>query len=398
MASKNSNKNLYIDQEAIYTLSMLKEGILDPVTSLMDEQTAIEVDKTKLYKGKSFPFSFILAPSGKKNHEILGNIKKGETLNLIEVKSRKHYGTITVDGTFPIDPVQRVKNIFGTKSITNQGVKNALRRIGRIAVHGDYNLEFDKVRNIKEKIDSIKESKNIKNVKAIMMEANPLHRIHERVIRMSLERSELVVIFLLKPYKEDNLSYEIRENSLNFFIKNFLPMNSVIVVPLENTYIFSGNNEFILNAIVAKNFGCSQLTLGQNNNGLGLFYDDGHLKSIFDTLKGIDIEIDIKSEYIYCEMCKTIVSTKTCPHGQHHHIHYNSDAILELLENGILPPAILMRKEISALILNQLLPDRFKNLEKLFSNLLPVNAILQNHTEEEFYVKLMDLYQTTSLT
>jgi sulfate adenylyltransferase len=236
------------------------------------------------------------------------------------------------------------------------------------------------------------------DLEAIMMEANPLHRIHERVIRLNLENSDLVVIFLLKPFNEDNLSYEIRENSLNFFIKNFLPLNSVIVVPLENTYLFSGNNEFILNAIVAKNFGCNKLALSQNHSGLGVFYDDGSLKSIFDTLKGIDIDIEITSEYIYCEECKTIVSNKSCPHGQHHHIHYNSKALLELLENGILPPAILMRKEISALILSQLLPNRFDNLEKLFSNLLPVNSLLENHDEKEFYIKLMDLYQTTSLT
>jgi sulfate adenylyltransferase len=393
-----SNKQLYIDLEAIYSLALVQDGILAPVTSLMDEKTAKEVDEHKVYKNQTFPFSFILAPSGNKNYEVLSSVKKGEILDLVEVKSKRIYGHLTVDSVFKVDPKKRVKNIFGTSSSTNKSVQDTLKRVGKLAVCGDYTLDFDKVKNIKEKIEDIKKSKNINNVKAIMMEANPLHRIHERVIRLNLENSDLVVIFLLKPFNEDNLSYEIRENSLNFFIKNFLPLNSVIVVPLENTYLFSGNNEFILNAIVAKNFGCNKLALSQNHSGLGVFYDDGSLKSIFDTLKGIDIDIEITSEYIYCEECKTIVSNKSCPHGQHHHIHYNSKALLELLENGILPPAILMRKEISALILSQLLPNRFDNLEKLFSNLLPVNSLLENHDEKEFYIKLMDLYQTTSLT
>ncbi len=43
------------------------------------------------------------------------------------------------------------------------------------------------------------------------------------------------------------------------FIENFLPSNRVVVVPLENSYIFAGYNELVLDALVAKNFGCNRL-------------------------------------------------------------------------------------------------------------------------------------------
>jgi len=113
---------------------------------------------------------------------------------------------------------------------------------------------------------------------------------------------------------------------------------------------------------------------------------------------GIDIEIEIASEYVYCDKCRTLVSTNTCPHGQHHHISYKADSIRELLELGILPPAVLMRKELSSYILSKLYPNRFKNLEKLYYDVLPVGGLLQEHTEQDFYMELMKLYQTTSLT
>ena len=71
---------------------------------------------------------------------------------------------------------------------------------------------------------------------------------------------------------------------------------------------------------------------------------------------------------------------------------------MELLKLGLLPPAVLMRKEISAFILSQLFPKRFKNLEKLYYDLLPVPGLLEEHTEKDFYIELMKLYQTTSLT
>jgi sulfate adenylyltransferase len=113
---------------------------------------------------------------------------------------------------------------------------------------------------------------------------------------------------------------------------------------------------------------------------------------------GIDIEIKLESEYVYCDECTTLVSKTTCPHGQHHQISYHADSILELLEAGLLPPAVLIRKEISAFLLSKLLPNRFKNLEKLYYDLLPIEGLLKEHTEKDFYLELMKLYQTTSLT
>jgi sulfate adenylyltransferase len=88
----------------------------------------------------------------------------------------------------------------------------------------------------------------------------------------------------------------------------------------------------------------------------------------------------------------------SCPHGEHHHMHYNTEAILELFKNGLIPPAVLMRKEISAKVLSRLFPNRFQNLQKLHNQLMPSSGMLERVDEENFYIELLDLYQTTSLT
>jgi sulfate adenylyltransferase len=129
-----------------------------------------------------------------------------------------------------------------------------------------------------------------------------------------------------------------------------------------------------------------------------MYYDQNTNKSIIDRLTDLEIEVDVTSEYVYCNVCKTLVSTKTCPHGQHHHISYHSDPILELIKLGLLPPAVLMRKEIAAIILSRLFPDRFKNLQKLYYDIMPVTGLLEERSEKDFYVELMKLYQTTSLS
>jgi len=396
MTLLRKNKTLLIDKEAASALELLKDGLLSPVESLMNEEQSRSVLQTGLIDGKSFPFPFILAPSGKVNAEVLSSLEKGEEITILFEK--KPFATLIVDEIFNIDPNQRIRQIYGTDDISHPGVMATLKRIGSLAVSGEYTLLNKSSNTNKEIISEAKKLIDAKNTTALVMGANPLHRAHEKLIRQTLENTDLLVIFLLKPYTESNLSYEIRKKALDFFINNFLTKNHVVIVPLENSYIFAGYNEIIIDAVVAKNYGCDKLTIGRNHAGLGMFYDCNSNKSIIDKVVGIDIDITVSSEYVYCDKCTTLVSKNTCPHGQHHQISYHSNSILELLELGILPPTILMRKEISAVILSKLHPNRFKNLERLYYDILPIEGLLEEHTENDFYLELMKLYQTTSLT
>jgi len=45
-----------------------------------------------------------------------------------------------------------------------------------------------------------------------------------------------------------------------------------------------------------------------------------------------------------------------------------------------------------------LFPDRFKKLQSIYDALMPNNGLMEEHNEEDFYINLMGLYQTSSLT
>lgn len=396
MASSRKNRALYIDQEAVSALALLKLGMLNPVTELMNEAQSKEVLRSGMFGGKTFPFPLILSPSGKINETILTSAKKGEMLDL--VCENAIIGELCVDEVYKIDPQERLRQIYGTEDLSHPGVNATYKRLGNYAICGSYKVDLSPVEEIRSAIAHAKEQIKAQHTTALFMAANPLHRAHERLIRQSLERTDLVVIFLLKPYNNANLTYELRHQTLDYFVDNYLPRSRVVIVPLESSYIFAGSNEVILDAIVAKNYGCDRLMIGQNHAGIGMYYDRNANKSIIDRLVGIDIEVGIASEYVYCNQCKTLVSIQTCPHGHHHHISYHAESILELMRQGLLPPAVLVRKEISAMIVAALYPNRFKNLAKLYYDIMPVNGLLEEHTEKDFYVELMRLYQTTSLT
>ncbi|MDY0321528.1 MAG: sulfate adenylyltransferase [Arcobacteraceae bacterium] len=388
-------KYLYIDKEAVATLGMLKEGLFAPVMSLMDEKTAREVDKTKVYGGKSFPFSFVLAPSGKKNEEVLKHAKHGENIKL--VCDKEVIGDITVNEVFKICKDQRIKNIYGTNNPEHQGVKDTYRRLGNYAICGDFNLKFEDIKEHKAQIKEAIEKTGAKKVSCMMLSGKPFHRVHERIIRSGLVKCDLMVLFILKPYTDDFISFETRYKCLEYFIEHYLPKSRVLLIPLENTYIFGGFNEMLLNAIVAKNYGADKIIIGQNHAGLGAFFDRDGLSSIIDTLSGVDIDIEVMSEFVYCDQCKTLVSTSSCPHGSHHHIKYHSPSLLELFELGMIPPAIFMRKEISSIILSALFPNRTEKLKRIHQNLSPSSGLLDDFETTNFYVSLMKLHQTTSL-
>ncbi len=396
MTSSRKNKTLFIDKEAASVLELVKDGLLFPVTKLMGTKESEEVLRTGLINGKTFPFPFVLAPSGQKNVDVLQSLKIGEEVTII--CDDLEFATLIVDETFQIDPNQRIKHLYGTDDLTHPGVMATMKRIGPWAISGEYTLLRTHTNESKNNIQEAKHIIDAKHTTALVMAANPLHRGHERLIRQALDTTDLLVIFLLKPYDGANLSYEIRKESLDYFTNNFLPKNRVIIVPLENSYIFAGYNEIIIDAIVTKNYGCDRLTVGRNHAGLGMFYDCNSNKSIIDKVIGIDIDINIASEYVYCDKCRTLVSKSSCPHGQHNQISYHADSILELLKLGLLPPSVLIRKEISSFLLSRLHPNRFENLEKLYYDLFPVEGLLKEHTEKDFYLELMKLYQTTSLT
>ncbi len=396
MTSSKRNKTLHIDTEALSTLALVQEGLLSPVTTLMNEEEANEVDNTKIYKGNPFPFSFILAPNGNKNQQVLSSVKKGETVNLL--CNRKKVGEIIVDETFSIDPKRRLELIYGTCDTSHPGVKNTMSRMGEMAISGAYTVDYPIIKDNRKRIRSMIQKTGAKAISSMVLSANPLNRVHERMIRRVLDESDLLIIFLRKPFTTEGLRYDIRHNALTTFTESFLARNKVLVVPFENTYIFAGYNELILDALLAKNYGCNQLIIGENHGGLGLYYDQNRLNSVFDSCKNIDIHIKIFDEYVYCDTCKTLVNVQTCPHGQHHHVHYHSESIMKLIQSGLVPPAILVRKEISASILAALFPNRFENLQELHYSLMPGTGLLEQQSEEQFYINLIKLYKTTSLT
>ena len=264
------------------------------------------------------------------------------------------------------------------------------------AVQGRITLLKNELAEQIARIKKVASSLAAPKISAFFTCADPIHRVHERLIRHMIDKADFVVIFLTGTSSADALPYELRKKTLSYLLQNFLVAQRAMMIDLSSLAIF--DDKPALQCAIAKNLGINKIIFGQNHANMELFFEGGGVHSVLDEYqKRGEIEILLMPEYVYCEKCKVLVSTKNCPHGAHHHVHYRTQNLKALLRAGILPPAIFMRKEISAMILSELFPARFSDLQKLYDELFPNSGILQSHGESEFYEQLMQLYQTSAL-
>lgn len=391
MALSKKNKIITINKEIFGTLALIKNGILGKFTHLMDKNETKEVLEKKSLEGHFTPYPFVFAPYGEENQNIIKNLKKDDIvfLNL----DNEIVGKIKVSSIFLNENPD--KSIFKAK----ETLLNNKLKLGNLAISGEFELFFDEAKILKETIKQKIKNQDCKRVGSMFLMADPLNRLHERIIRLILDRNDLVIIFLVQTINCDGrLNFELRKKSLEFLINNFLPKDKIIIAPLPNIYLFSDHLNPILELVAAKNLGANEVVVGQGHKGIGTYIKDNKINTILDNYsKTLDIKLAALPEFVYCNECHTIVSIKTCPHGAHHHIRYRSSIIKELLFSGIMPPAIIVRKEISAIILDELFPNRFSNLQEIFDEIFPNEGIIEEHNQKDFYKELMNLYQTSSL-
>jgi sulfate adenylyltransferase len=121
---------------------------------------------------------------------------------------------------------------------------------------------------------------------------NPIHRAHEYIQKCALENVDgLLVHPLVGPTKADDSWHIYRCDAICRAAR--------------------GDHH----ALVRKNFGCTHVIVGRDHA-------------------------------FYCNACKGMVTSKTCPHGDDQHIILSGTKVREMLSEGIAPPEEFSRHEV----------------------------------------------------
>ena len=393
MASQKTNKIIEITADEFGTLELIDSGLLGSFKRLVNKSEFYEVVRNKELYGELMPYAYSFAPSQPNASKIIQKIKKGDEV-LLSYNSQI-VGKIEAEETYTLKEPD--ESIFTAKNIC---ILNNLDNAVRTAIAGEFSLQTNKLKDLKNEIKERILNLNAKKVTALMITADPFNRMHENMIRIVIDKADFVVIFLVRTFSSDGrLDFDLRLECLEYICDNYLPRERIAIVPLSNTTLFSDHINPVLEAIASKNIGANKIVVGQNHTGLGMHFDQNQANTLLDKYaKLLNLELIVLPRMFYCDLCHTIVSSKSCPHGDHHHIKYNTNTIKKLLFAGIIPPTILMRPQISAIILERLFKERFSGFEKICADLFANCGIIENHTQKEFYENLMKLYQTTYLS
>ncbi|WP_267524915.1 sulfate adenylyltransferase [Campylobacter sp. MG1] len=382
MASvENKISKINISPKELSILSLIEENCFDTGGYLPKEEEILKkIDEISPNINLSCSLTF--SPNYELNSSLKGCIYNNEVDLIL---NEQKVGVIRYASTFNN---KNFINIFNSNYFKNENELNP-------CISGKVHIYDNQYKLVKRKLLKRIQHLNAKKITALILNVNPLNRAHERMLRWTIDKADLVIVFVVHGSEQNQISYDIKKECFEYYIKNFLPAERIFPIYLENVDLCNPYLDPNYECLLAHSFGANKLVIGQNHHGLGMFYDQNLIHTAIDNFSTkTGLELIVLPEFVFCNKCNVMVSTKSCPHGYHHHIKYHSTLIREMLHSGLIPPTVLVRKEISAKILSYLYPNRFKNLQMIYDGLFPSDGIIEKKNDEDLYKELLTLYQT----
>ncbi len=257
------------------------------------------------------------------------------------------------------------QEIFGTVDAEHPGVAT-FTNLGRNVVSGDIqvlNLSYfqadfpDTFRTAVEIRHEIAERGWNKVV--AFQTRNPMHRAHEELCRMAMERLEadgVVVHMLLGKLKKGDIPASVRDDCIRKMVELYFPENSVMVTGYGFDMLYAGPREAVLHAVFRQNMGCTHLIVGRDHAGVGDYYGAFDAQTIFaDKVPAgaLDIEIFNADHTAFSKkLGRVVMMNEAVDHSREDFILLSGTKVRQMLGEGIAPPPEFSRPEVAKILMD----------------------------------------------
>jgi len=180
---------------------------------------------------------------------------------------------------------------------------------------------------------------------------NPLHRAHEQLLRLALERAEGLLLHpLVGPTKDDDVPAEVRMACYRATLAGYFPPERCLLGVLPAAMRYAGPREAVFHALVRRNYGATHFVVGRDAAGaLGLYGPDEARELVERCAEELGITPVGFPAVGYCPTCDGFVSSRTCPH-EGTWLQLSGTALRAMLRCGEDPPRELVRPEIATIL------------------------------------------------
>ncbi len=344
-----------LSEVALSDLELISNGGYSPLNGFMGRADYDRVvNEMRLTNGTLWSIPIVLpvteaeADTLKEGEPVALHAPDGSLVGLLELRERFH-----------ADVEREAQQVYRTTDPAHPGVARRYNE-GPVLLGGDVWLieptvsQFPSLDYTPAATRQAFEERGWRTVVAFQTR-NPVHRAHEYLQKVALETVDGLLLHpLVGATKGDDVPAATRVQSYEVLLNHYYPMNRVLLAAYPSAMRYAGPREALLHAIARQNYGCTHFIVGRDHAGVGNYYGTYDAQQMFDALEPNDLAITpLKFEHTFhCRTCGTIVSSRTCPHDNSHHLILSGTKVREMLRAGTPPPPEFTRPEVAKVLID----------------------------------------------
>ena len=354
-----------LNDSAIANVVMLGSGYFNPLQGFMNKTEALSVcDELRTLNGLFWPIPVLNITRE------MPDFKIGEKVALLD-SSQDHNPCIAIMNISDVEFLSDQDlnyfciRIFGTNDCNHPGV-NKFKKLGNYLVSGS--IEVSQLSTFPmDHPDTFRTASQLREIitdlgwrKIVAFQTrNPMHRAHEEVCRIACERINadgLIIHMLLGKLKEGDIPAKTRDECIRTMVASYFHDLPVLISGYGFDMLYAGPREALLHAIVRQNLGATHLIIGRDHAGIGNFYGEFEAQEIFDKwhdVSELQIQIFKADHAAYSKKLeKVVMLNEVDNHKAVDFVTLSGTKLRELLANGQLPPAEVVRPEVAEILID----------------------------------------------
>ncbi|MFQ5583873.1 MAG: sulfate adenylyltransferase [Calditrichia bacterium] len=203
--------------------------------------------------------------------------------------------------------------------------------------------------------------KNGWNTVVAFQTRNPMHRAHEELVKIAMERVNAdgaIVHMLLGKLKKGDIPASVRDAAIRKMAELYFEPNTLEITGYGYDMLYAGPREAVLHAIFRQNMGATHLIVGRDHAGVGDYYGAFDAQDIFrkEVPEGaLQIKIFEADHTAYSKKLGKVVMMREAPdHTKEDFVLLSGTKVRAMLEAGEDLPPEIARPEVARILIEGL--------------------------------------------